>query len=82
MEILYFEDVVVGEKRTSSVTYTAKKKEIIEFAAAWDPRYFHVDEAEALFPVTCDIIGGATKLSAADMTPFGGWRADLKKQDR
>ena len=60
MEILYFEDVVVGEKRTSSVTYTVEKKEIMEFAAVWDPRYFHVDEAEAKFSV----FGGIVACSA------------------
>jgi acyl dehydratase len=60
LEILYFEDVVVNEKRTSSVTYTVEKKEIMEFAAAWDPRYFHVDEAEAKFSV----FGGIVACSA------------------
>ena len=60
MEILYFEDVVVNEKRTSSVTYTVGKKEIMEFAATWDPRYFHVDEAEAKFSV----FGGIVACSA------------------
>lgn len=60
LEILYFEDVVAGEKKTSSVTYTVEKKEIMEFAAAWDPRYFHVDEAEAKFSV----FGGIVACSA------------------
>jgi len=32
MDIIYFEDVEVGKKRTKSVTYQVNKEEIIEFA--------------------------------------------------
>jgi len=31
MNIMYFEDIEVGQKRVKSVTYQVKKKEIIEF---------------------------------------------------
>ena len=48
MDIIYFEDVEVGKKRTKSVTYQVKKDEIIEFARHWDPRSFHTDEVAAV----------------------------------
>jgi acyl dehydratase len=43
MDIMYFEDIKVGNKRTKSVTYQVKKEEIIEFARHWDTRSFHID---------------------------------------
>ena len=49
MDIMYFEDVEVGKKRTKSVTYQVNKEEIIEFARHWDPRSFHIDEVAAVF---------------------------------
>ena len=48
MDIMYFEDVEVGNKRTKSVTYQVEKEEIIEFARHWDPRSFHTDETAAI----------------------------------
>jgi hypothetical protein len=43
MDIMYFEDIKVGNKMTKSVTYQVKKEEIIEFARHWDTRSFHID---------------------------------------
>jgi acyl dehydratase len=60
MDIIYFEDVEVGKKRTKSVTYQVKKDEIIEFARHWDPRSFHTDEVAAV----ASIFGGLVACSA------------------
>jgi acyl dehydratase len=60
MNILYFEDVVVGKKRNKSVTYQVNKKEIIEFARHWDPRSFHLDEKAAV----SSVFGGLVACSA------------------
>ena len=60
MDIMYFEDVEVGKKRTKSVTYQVKKEEIIEFARHWDPRSFHIDEVAAV----SSIFGGLVACSA------------------
>ncbi len=60
MDIIYFEDVEVGKKRTKSVTYQVNKEEIIEFARHWDPRSFHVDEVAAV----SSIFGGLVACSA------------------
>ena len=35
MNIMYFEDIEVGQKRIKSLTYQVKKEEIIEFARHW-----------------------------------------------
>ena len=60
MDIMYFEDVEVGKKRTKSVTYQVKKEEIIEFARHWDPRSFHIDEVAAV----SSVFGGLVACSA------------------
>ena len=60
MDIIYFEDVEVGKKRTKSVTYQVKKEEIIEFARHWDPRSFHIDEVAAV----SSVFGGLVACSA------------------
>ena len=60
MDIIYFEDVEVGKKRTKSVAYQVNKEEIIEFARHWDPRSFHVDEVAAV----SSIFGGLVACSA------------------
>ena len=60
MDIMYFEDVEVGKKRTKSVTYQVKKEEIIEFARHWDPRSFHTDEVAAV----SSVFGGLVACSA------------------
>jgi len=60
MDIIYFEDVEVGKKRTKSVTYQVNKEEIIEFARHWDPRSFHIDEVAAV----SSIFGGLVACSA------------------
>jgi acyl dehydratase len=44
--IVYFEDVVVGEKsRLGAHLFT--RDEIVAFASEWDPQSFHVDEEAA-----------------------------------
>ena len=60
MDIIYFEDVEVGKKRTKSVTYQVNKEEIIEFARHWDPRSFHLDEKAAV----SSVFGGLVACSA------------------
>jgi acyl dehydratase len=60
MNIMYFEDVVVGKKRNKSVTYQVNKEEIIEFARHWDPRSFHLDEKAAV----SSVFGGLVACSA------------------
>ncbi|MCZ4499124.1 MAG: MaoC domain protein dehydratase [Marmoricola sp.] len=42
-EPLYAEDLVPGTTITLG-TYTVTRAEIVEFATAWDPQGFHVDE--------------------------------------
>jgi acyl dehydratase len=60
MNIMYFEDIEVGQKRIKSLTYQVKKEEIIEFARRWDPRSFHIDEAAAV----SSVFGGLVACSA------------------
>jgi acyl dehydratase len=60
MDILYFEDIEVGKKRTSLATYKVTKEEIIEFARRWDPRPFHLDETAA----ASSVFGGLVSCSA------------------
>jgi acyl dehydratase len=60
MNIMYFEDIEVGQKRIKSLTYPVKKEEIIEFARRWDPRSFHIDEAAAV----SSVFGGLVACSA------------------
>jgi acyl dehydratase len=60
MDIIYFEDVEIGKKRTKSVTYQVNKEEIIEFARHWDPRSFHIDEVAAV----SSVFGGLVACSA------------------
>lgn len=42
----YFEDFSIGQRFTSAA-HTVDAEEIKEFARAWDPQPFHVDEAAA-----------------------------------
>lgn len=60
MDIIYFEDIEVGKKRTKSITYQVKKEDIIEFARHWDPRSFHIDEVAAV----SSVFGGLVACSA------------------
>jgi len=60
VDIIYFEDIEVGKKRTKSITYQVKKEEIIEFARHWDPRSFHIDEVAAV----SSVFGGLVACSA------------------
>lgn len=60
MNIMYFEDIEVGQKRVKSLTYQVKKEAIIEFARHWDPRSFHIDEKAAV----SSVFGGLVACSA------------------
>lgn len=60
MNIMYFEDIEVGQKRIKSLTYQVKKEAIIEFARHWDPRSFHIDEKAAV----SSVFGGLVACSA------------------
>ena len=55
MEILYFEDVRVGETITVG-DYKLTQKEIISFATKWDPQPYHIDKKVAAL----SIYGGLT----------------------
>ncbi|MBI2895788.1 MAG: MaoC family dehydratase [Deltaproteobacteria bacterium] len=44
--MLYFEDIVVGDRRELG-SHTFSRDEIVEFARAFDPQPFHLDEAAA-----------------------------------
>jgi acyl dehydratase len=55
MDIMYFEDVEVGKKRTKSITYQVNKEE-----RHWDPRSFHIDEVAAV----SSVFGGLVACSA------------------
>lgn len=43
MELVFFEDIEIGEKKVLGEHYV-DKDEIVEFAKKWDPQPFHVDE--------------------------------------
>ena len=60
MNIMYFEDIEVGQKKVKSEAYKVKKEEVIEFARHWDPRSFHLDEAAAV----SSVFGGIVACSA------------------
>ena len=60
MNIMYFEDIEIGQNRVKSVTYQVTKEEIIEFARHWDPRSFHLDEKAAV----SSVFGGLVACSA------------------
>ncbi len=45
-ELLYFEDIVLGEVLQSR-WYRVERDAIIDFARAWDPQPFHLDEDAA-----------------------------------
>ncbi len=42
----YYEDIVIGEVRESSVRQVSRE-ELLEFATRYDPQYFHADPAAA-----------------------------------
>ncbi len=42
MEVLYFEDVTIGEKITVG-DYKLTESEIISFASKWDPQSYHIN---------------------------------------
>lgn len=46
VELAYFEDIEIGEKKILGEHYV-DKDEIVEFAKKWDPQPFHVDEEMA-----------------------------------
>jgi len=46
MDIIYYEDIVVGDKTTIGQHQT-DKAEILEFARKWDRQPFHLDEEAA-----------------------------------
>ena len=46
MDILYFEDVVIGAKLTAG-TFKISKDEVVDFAGQWDPQSYHINEAAA-----------------------------------
>ncbi len=45
--MLYYEDLVVGEKSRSPMTYKVTREEVIDFASRYDPQPFHLSDEEA-----------------------------------
>ncbi len=45
--MLYYEDLVVGEKSRSPMTYKVTREEVIDFASKYDPQPFHLSDEEA-----------------------------------
>ena len=58
-KLLYFEDIVLGEVLQSR-WYCVERDAIIDFARAWDPQPFHIDDVAA----RDSIFGGLTACSA------------------
>ncbi|MFA4835594.1 MAG: MaoC/PaaZ C-terminal domain-containing protein [Dehalococcoidia bacterium] len=72
MSLLYFEDIVVGEK-TIAGQHQTSKTEILEFAQKWDRQPFHIDEEAAksypyggLIAPAPYILAVVTRVSTAD----------------
>lgn len=51
----YYEDIVVGEVRESSARKVTRE-ELLEFAARYDPQYFHADPAAAAGSIFGEIV--------------------------
>ena len=51
----YYEDIVVGEVRESSAR-PVTRAELLEFAARYDPQYFHVDPTAAAGSIFGEIV--------------------------
>lgn len=45
--MLYFEDIILHERRESSATHKVTAEDIKRYASEWDPMPFHLDEAVA-----------------------------------
>lgn len=63
----YYEDLVIGEVRESSVR-TVLLQELLEFAVRYDPQYFHADPIAARQSIFGDVIASGIHSAAL-------WRA-------
>ena len=67
----YYEDIVVGEVRESSVRQVTRE-ELLEFATRYDPQYFHADPAAAAGSIFGEIVAsgihGAALSGAVSIT--------------
>jgi acyl dehydratase len=63
----YYEDLVIGEVRESS-TRTVTLEELVEFAARYDPQYFHADPVAAKESIFGELIASGIHSAAL-------WRA-------
>jgi acyl dehydratase len=63
----YYEDLVIGEVRESSVR-TVSLEELLEFAVRYDPQYFHADPIAARQSIFGDVIASGIHSAAL-------WRA-------
>jgi len=63
----YYEDLVIGEVRESS-TRTVTLEELIEFAARYDPQYFHADPIAAKQSIFGELVASGIHSAAL-------WRA-------
>jgi acyl dehydratase len=63
----YYEDLVIGEVRESSVR-TVTLEELVEFARCYDPQYFHADPVAAKRSIFGEVIASGIHSAAL-------WRA-------
>jgi acyl dehydratase len=59
----YFDDIVVGEIRESGVR-TVTQQELVDFAARYDPQYFHADPIAAKESIFGEIIASGIHSAA------------------
>ena len=61
--MLFFDDIDVGYRSTVG-TYTLNEREIVEFAATWDPQPFHIDKDAANVSIFGGLIASSLHLFA------------------
>lgn len=67
VERRYYEDIVIGEVRESGAR-TVTREELLQFAACYDPQYFHADPIAARDSIFGDIVASGIHTAAL-------WRA-------
>lgn len=60
----YFEDFVVGEKRTADGDYLVREEEIVEIAQRFDPQPFHIDPVAAKDSIFGSLVASSVHLFA------------------
>jgi acyl dehydratase len=67
VERRYYEDIVIGEVRESDPR-TVTREELLEFAARYDPQYFHADPVAARDSIFGEVVASGIHTAAL-------WRA-------